>query len=110
MSLVKLLNQPLTLITTGTTVDEYGDSVISNGSSVTVLGYLEQIQTEENMLDRDTVANEFQAYLPVGTSVSAYDRIGFNGQTFEVMGAPWQVYNPRTGAVSHLQLKVKVVE
>ena len=110
MSLAKLLNQSLTLTTTGTTVDEYGDTILAGGSSVTVQGYLEQTMTGEEMVDRDTLTQEWECYLPADTVVTGYDRIAYNGTTFQVLGAPWSVHNPRTGLVSHIKLKLKVAE
>lgn len=110
MSLAKLLNQQLTLISTGSTVDEYGDSILTGGTSTSIVGYLEQSMTDEAQVDRDTITQEWECYLPADTSVTGYDRIGFNGQTFQIIGAPWSVHNPRTGAVSHIKLKLKVAE
>lgn len=112
MSLAKLLNQPLALHKNSTAVkDVYGNTVASDlGSPVTVYGYLEQAESVETLADRDVVVSGWVLYLPEGTDVNAYDRIGFNGQIFEVDGSPWQVYNPRVGSVSHVQAKLKVVE
>ena len=111
MSLAKLLNQPLELHKNGhTTLDEYGNQIPGDVSVITIVGYLEQSQTTEFLNDRDTVVTSWQAFLPAGTSINAFDRIKFGSQTFEVDGAPWQVYNPRFGQVSHIQAQLKVVQ
>jgi hypothetical protein len=111
MSLAKLLNQPLELHKNSTaTLDEYGNQKHTDlGAPIQIVGYLEQVSTMENTLDRDTIVTDWQAYFPADTNVTAFDRIVFGGQTFEVDGAPWQVYNPRVGSVSHIQAKLKVV-
>lgn len=109
MSLNKLLNQPLTLHKNATTLDEYGNHVNVDGSTITILGYLEQSTSVENLEDRDTVVTSWMAYFPADTDVNAFDRISFNSQLFEVDGTPWSVYNPRVGSVSHIQAQLKVV-
>lgn len=111
MSLSKLLNQPLSLHkNSGSTKDEYGNTLATDlGDAISIVGYLEQVNSVETVLDRDTIVTHWQAFFPAETDVSAFDRIVFGGQTFEVDGAPWQVYNPRTQAVSHIQTKLIVV-
>jgi head-tail adaptor len=110
MSLAKLLNQPLELHKNTHTVDEYGNQVsIDSGSPVVIYGYLEQVTSTEFLEDRDTIVSAWRVFLPAGTDVTAFDRIKFNGQTFELDGAPWSVYNPRVGSVSHIQANLKVV-
>jgi len=111
MSLAKLLNQPLQLHkNSGATKDEYGNTLATDyGSPISIVGFLEQKDSVETLNDRDTVVSSWEAFLPAGTDINAFDRLVFNGQTFEVDGAPWQVYNPRVGSVSHIVCKLKVV-
>lgn len=111
MSLNNLMRQPLTIQKIGAGTDEYGNTVpAALTSPVATVGYLEQVDSIETLNDRDTVVSGFQAWLPTGTDVSAFDRLNFGAQTFEVDGEPWQVFNPRTGVQSHIQAKLKVVE
>jgi hypothetical protein len=91
-------------------LDEYGNQIPGDVSVITIVGYLEQMESVETLNDRDTIVSSWHAYLPAGTDVNAFDRIVFGGQTFEVDGAPWQVYNPRVTSVSHIQAKLKVVQ
>jgi hypothetical protein len=110
MSLSKLLNQSLSIIKMGgTAVDEYGNAVPAQTSSISTVGYLEQHDSVETLNDRDTIVSTFKAYFPAGTNIAALDRVLFGSQTFEVDGEPWVVYNPRTRAVSHIDTKLKVV-
>ena len=112
MSLARLLNQPLLWHQNSTaTTDRYGNTLAADtGAPVTVYGFLEQSESVETVLDRDTTVTKWELFLPAGTAVTALDRIGFNGQLFEVDGAPWSVYNPRTREVSHVKAHLKVVE
>lgn len=110
MTLARFLNQPLVLHkNSGATKDEYGNTLATDFSTSTVLGYLEQEQSVETLTDRDTTVTSWKAWLPAGTDISPFDRIGFNGQLFEVDGAPWQVYNPRVASMSHIVCQLKVV-
>lgn len=110
MSLNNLMRQPVTIQKITGTLDEYGNTIPAALSApVAALGYLEQSESTENMDDRDTVATGFKAWFPLGTDVTAYDRVNFGTQTFEVIGAPWTVFNPRTGVESHLEAALKVV-
>jgi len=112
MSLAKLLNQPLELHKNSTaTVDEYGNQLDTDyGSPIQIVGYLEQTMSVETLSDRDTVVTSWVAYLPPDTNISAFDRIKFGTQTFEVDGAPWSVYNPRVASTSHIRANLKVVQ
>lgn len=112
MSLARLMNQPLTIQKMGgSALDEYGNaSPAALGAPLSAVGYLEQSQSIETLNDRDTVVSMWVAYLPAGSNIGPFDRINFNGQKFEVKGEPWQVYNPRTQAVSHLQMELTVVK
>lgn len=112
MSLARLMNQPLTIQKVGgTAVDEYGNAIAGAlGSPIPAVGYLAQRQTVETLNDRDTIVSTWEAFMPAGSNIGAFDRINFNGQSFEVSGEPWQVYNPRTQTVSHLQMSLTVVK
>ena len=105
MTLYRLMSEALSLQTVGaTTTDAYGNAVLGPlGSPVTVYGYLEQQTTVEYLDARQTSVTRWHAFLPAGTSVHPMDYITSDGQRFQVSGEPWQVYNPRTSAVSHIE-------
>lgn len=108
MSLVRLLTQALSLQSVGpTTTDAYGNAIPGAiGAPVTVYGYLEQTATTEDITSRQTTVTSWQAYLPPGTAIHPMDFLTYNGQKFQVDGEPWQVWNPRTATVSHIQCKL----
>lgn len=111
MSLANMLNQALTIQKIGAGTDEYGNTVPTALSApVAGFGYLEQVESVETLNNRDTVVTSFQAWLPTGTDINAFDRINFSSQSFEVDGEPWVVYNPRTNVESHILAKLKVVK
>jgi hypothetical protein len=111
VSLVRLLNQPLTVQRIGPTgTDSYGNEVAGAiGAPVAVVGYLEQQSSAEFTNNRDTVVGQWVAYLPAGTAISHLDRVAFQSQTFEVNGEPEHAYNPRTRVVSHIACRLTVI-
>ena len=111
MSLSRLMSQPLTVQSVGpATQDVYGTWIPGPlGAQVAVSGYLEQTSTVEFLVNRDTTVTTWKAYLPAGTVITPQSYINLNAQVFQVDGAPWQVWNPRTKAVDHIECKLTVV-
>jgi hypothetical protein len=111
VSLRTLLNQPLTVQGVGgSATDEYGNEVLAPaGSAIPEVGYLEQRDSTEYLDGRQTVVSRWVAYLLPESSVVATSYITFGGQTFQVDGEPWHVFNPRTRAVDHIECKLTVV-
>ncbi len=111
MSINHLLTQSLTVQTVGgSTIDAYGNAVPGAvGAPVAVRGYLEQSSTTEFVNARQTTVTTWQAYLPADTAIHPMDFIMYNSQKFQVDGEPWLVWNPRVGAVSHIQCKLTEV-
>jgi hypothetical protein len=111
MSLARLMNQPLTVQAVGpATLDAYGNSVPGSlGLPVAEFGYLEQVDTIEFVLDRQTTVSHWAAFLFAESVVTPMAYINFQGQRWQVNGEPWHVYNPRTRAVSHIKCKLVVV-
>ena len=111
MSLRRLMNQPLTVQAVGKSGDDgYGNTVpVPVGDPVPEFGYLEQKDTIEYLLDRETVVSKWHAALFPDSTVTAAAYINFNSQKFQVDGEPWHVYNPRTKQMSHIECKLTVV-
>ncbi len=111
MSLFRLMNQPLLVQSvSAATTDAYGNAVLAPlGAPVAALGFLEQSATTEYVTGRETTITAWHAYLPEGTVIHPMDYITYLGQTFQVDGEPWLVFNPRTSAVSHVQVKLTEV-
>jgi hypothetical protein len=111
MSIRRLMNQALTVQAMGgTATDEYGNSVPGPvGAPVPELGYLEQKDTIEYLLDRQTTVSKWTAHLFSDSTVTPLAYINFNAQKFQVDGEPWHVQNPRTKQVSHIECKLTVV-
>lgn len=110
MSVRRLMTQPLTIQTMGAAgTDEYGDPLpAALGAPVAVKGYLEQRNSVENLVNRDTVVSQWECYLPADTAIGHLDQITFESQVFQVDGEPVRQFNPRLRQVSHIVCKLVV--
>lgn len=110
MTVRSLLRQPLTVTAPGADApDEYGNLKPTAGVAVQELGFLEMKSTQETLLNRDTTVTKWHAMLMPDSTVTALSTVTFNGQTFQVDGEPWRVFNPRTAVVSHIEVDLTVV-
>lgn len=108
MPLAQLLNTPVTITrrTASGAIDEYGDET-STESTVETVGELQQTARDERDLSGETSETTWLLFLPAGTEIGTADAVTVDGQTYELVGAPWPARNPRTKTVSHVQATVK---
>lgn len=90
--------------------DDYGNTPLAAlGDPVAELGYLDQKDTIEYLTDRETVVTKWKAFLLPESVVTALATVTFGGQTFQVDGEPYHVYNPRTRMMSHIECTLTTV-
>lgn len=95
-----MLTQTVDIITPGTAADPYGDTVPDWGAGAshsTTLGFLQQVTSTEDTVDRDTVVSTWRLFLSADAPIAAKDRIVVVGRTFEVVGVPDLLTKPRGG-------------
>lgn len=101
-------NQTITVARAKTTTTSRGSEVPdwTNTDKTTVSGC--SIQPASTSLSQDGrilgIADGWTAYVPEGTDVKAGDRIEFDGQIFEINGAPRKWTGPMR--TSHIQLNL----
>lgn len=106
----RLLNQPLTIRhRAGAVEDDYGNTLPGNVATTETLGYVEQVEAEEFTVGRETYRADWKVFLPAGVDVDGSDRIEYGDRTFEVIGPPHEVWNPRTRGVHHVELRARQV-
>ena len=89
--------------------DEYGDPTEQTFSSDTTC-HLEQVAAREETSGRDTQTEDWRLFLPAETTIDGGDRVTVDGYgTFEALGPPWPVHNPRTRTVSHVECRARRV-
>lgn len=81
--------------------DEYGNVVPSESTDTTLCYMAQQSRTEVGL---DSVERErWAAYFPPDVSLDANDTVTVGDADYQVIGMPWPVVHPLTGAVDHLE-------
>lgn len=108
MPLSTLLNRECILLLrdpTGST-DDYGNDVTTT-SNVDTVCELQQKRRDEDDDQGETSDTHWLLILPAGTQIDTGDAVQIDGQVYELVGAPWEARNPRTGAASHIECTVR---
>lgn len=114
MSLTHLLNRPCTIThrSKGTEKDRYGNEVMAEATTET---FCEIQQSRRSLSGRTSEpdaggdlsdTNWTGIFLP-GTLIGSADTVTSEGESFEVVGEPWQARNPRTSTLSHVEAPLR---
>lgn len=100
-----LLTRPVTILTAGETTDSYGNTVTdwTSPERVTVNGYVEQRARGENTDGRTLEEQTWLLVVPAETALTEHSRIVVDGDVFETVGPPHEVWNPRLRRTAHLE-------
>lgn len=89
--------------------DKHGDPLSGDPAEVTVSGCSMQPGASTEDLDgRDTVAAEWDLFIPPGVTITALHRVRFHGELYEVDGAP-QSWDDERGRPHHIEARLKRV-
>jgi hypothetical protein len=102
MSLDRLLTIPATVVTrTPSGTDDYGTVIYTDTTTATTC-WLDQTLRRERTEDEVDV-ERYRAYFRAGVALASRSKVTAVGLTYEVDGPPWEVIDPRTGAVDHIE-------
>lgn len=109
MTFRRLLTQTATVIRRDSIgqVDEYGNPLPGPEARTDYPARLEQVNTREVLVDRETVTSEWRLFLPPEAVISAQDLVEVDGERFEVMGRPARESSPR--GTHHVEALLRVV-
>lgn len=94
---------------TETGTDEYNDPTTSE--TTTTVGCLIQQRTRIEQTAGGQVSTEtLVLFLPAGTDVDTLDYVTVDGRDYQIDGPPWEAFNPRSEAVSHIEAWVRRAE
>lgn len=62
--------------------------------------------TQEYLMNRDNVLVAWTVFAPAGTDVTEFDRVQFNGRTYEVYGHPAPWASP-SGRMNYVEIVLK---
>lgn len=108
----------VTIVRATMVTDRYGNQVKDweNATRTTTKGWVSQQgavgrpASLENIEMREAEVSSWMVYLMPNEDVTPYDRIEWEGISFEVEGPPNPAYSPRTRSVHHKEVRVRVVE
>jgi len=88
--------------------DRYGNPTEDPGTPVDVPARVEQRAASEDVIDRDTRVTRALVFLPTGTNISALSVVAYEGQDWQVVGAPYYVANG--AGPHHIQAVIELIE
>lgn len=111
MSLATMLDETCTIISRAQTgaVDRYNSPTWVETSTAGVACYIEQTQPKELTIGRETQIADFLGAFLADTVLDGSDRVIQGTHTYEVIGPPWEVWNPRTASVDHIEANLREV-
>jgi hypothetical protein len=104
VSLALLLTRPATLLRRSYTgaADEFGDPTYVEVTSDVVVE-IQQAGTSE-ALEGQVMSASYRVFLPATeATLAGWDALDVDGERYELDGDPAPQYNPRLGAVSHVE-------
>jgi len=109
--LLSMLDRPCTIIHRSQTGawDRYHNPTWEDTATTETVWYVEQTEAREVTEGRTTGIATHLGVWPSATEVDDSDKVSSDGITYEVLGPPWQVWEPGSGE-SHVEANVRVVE
>jgi hypothetical protein len=92
----------------GSTVDDYGNPVNTEASTVTTTCWLDPARSFENTSGQETYTQDWTLYLPAGTLIDASDKVEVDGVAYEILGPPRRFTKPPTTVEHHVEVDVRV--
>lgn len=65
--------------------------------------FAEQRSTAEAGPENQKLSARWKMLCPATTPITGWDAVEIAGRSYEIIGYPWYVRNPRTSAVSHVE-------
>jgi len=101
------LTEPVTLhLRTPGAEDEHGNPATTE-SDLEVSGYASRQIASEQGEAGVVVGESMRLFLAAGTPLTGWDAVTIGGQEYEVIGDAWEVFNPRLGAVHHVEADIR---
>lgn len=111
MLATRLINLPVEVRSRGPSgTDDYGNEVPGTITTTETVAYVEQTESRELVVDRQTVTADWLVLLPAQIVIDASDHVVVGLAILEVVGKPWRVINPRTRSESHIECRCRSVE
>lgn len=87
--------------------DAHGNPTTVDEDDELVACYYEQTQPSEITVGRSLEMADGLLVLPADTEAAANDEVVIDGITHAIIGPPWQVFDPVSGEVSHIECRTR---
>src|SRR6185503_19924320 len=91
------------------TVDRYNSPTWVETTSSDIPCYIEQTKPSELTIGRETQIADHLGIFLAATELDGSDRVVRDGHTYEVIGPPWEVWNPRNAQVDHIEANLREI-
>lgn len=81
-------------------INDYGDAVATETAVETKCEFQQLRRTE---YEGNLSETAWLVVLPAGTEIGAGDMVTVDATNYEVVGDPWEVRHPSTGALTHIE-------
>lgn len=89
-------------------VNDYGDPIPGDPVEVATVCEIQQRQRDEGDLQGELSDTRWLLVLAAGEVVGSADTVEVGGETFELVGDPWPVWDRVVGAVDHIEATVRL--
>lgn len=104
----RLLRQPVTVLRREPGAEDVrGNAALAVESTYDALGYFEQTEAVEVQVDGDTITTTALLVLDASRQLGHLDLVAIDGEDWEVIGEPARKFNPRLGAVSQVEARLR---
>ena len=106
MPRVARLSQTITLhVHTAGAEDDHGNPTVTD-TDTDVPGFI-SAQFPQESGDGVIVGEGYRLFLNAGAVLEGWDAVTAESQRYEVIGAPWPVFNPRTAKTHHIEANLR---
>lgn len=106
MVYARLLKRDVTLKLRGSGAEDDHGNPTAVVTDLLVKGHISQhsgIEAQQGQV----VGAGFRLFLAADAPVTGWDAVEVDGLSYEIVGAPWQVFSPRTGVVHHVEADIR---
>lgn len=89
--------------------DRYNSPTWVETTTAGVPCYIQQTEPKEVTIGRETQIADHLGVFLVGTVLDGSDEVIRNGHTYEVIGPPWEVWNPRLAQVGQIEANLREI-
>lgn len=111
MSLLSMMTDSVTIVKPAYITDEFGDTIKdwTTATRINTKGWMSHGSTTEINGGQETSITVWRVYLKDNANVNRFDRIEYDGDTFEIQGKPIKAKRPGS-TTHHIECTLNLIE